>query len=121
VRIGVIPAVIAVVCVPKLGAHNAMKLFLTGERFSGAQAVTLGLVHRAVPREKLREAVKEEINMICLGAPNAVVGEYRPLNAAASLNPVSRDTSGTQKARKLRAFSTNLQTCPISRTGWLGG
>ena len=48
VRIGVIPAVISVVCLPKLGAHNAMKLFLTGERFSAQQSVDMGLVHRAV-------------------------------------------------------------------------
>ncbi|MEM7004001.1 MAG: enoyl-CoA hydratase/isomerase family protein, partial [Pseudomonadota bacterium] len=29
VRIGVIPAVISVVCIPKLGTHHGMKLFLT--------------------------------------------------------------------------------------------
>src|SRR6185295_11624207 len=69
VRIGVIPAIIAVVCVPKLGQHNAMKLFLTGERFSGAQAVGLGLAHKAVAKDRLREAVKEETDMIGLGAP----------------------------------------------------
>jgi methylglutaconyl-CoA hydratase len=43
VRIGVIPAVIFVVCIPKLGTHHGMKLFLTGERFSGAKAVEVGL------------------------------------------------------------------------------
>ena len=49
VRIGVIPAVISVVCLPKLGTHHGMKLFLTGERFTGQQAVDFGLAHRAVP------------------------------------------------------------------------
>lgn len=72
VRIGVIPAVIAVVCVPKLGTHNAMKLFVTGERFKGAQAVSLGLAHRAVPKDGLHAAVQEEIDMIRLGGPIAV-------------------------------------------------
>lgn len=72
VRIGVIPAIISVVCTPKLGAHNAMKLYITGERFSGRDAVRLGLAHRAVPAGALREAVQEEIDMICLGGPNAV-------------------------------------------------
>ena len=72
VRIGVIPAVISVVCLPKLGAHNAMKLFLTGERFSAQQSVDMGLVHRAVPGDQLGDAVQEEIDMICLGGPNAV-------------------------------------------------
>lgn len=72
VRIGVIPAVISVVCIPKLGPHNAMKLMLTGERFSGADAVRLGLAHRAVPLADLRAAVQEEIDMINLGGPVAV-------------------------------------------------
>jgi methylglutaconyl-CoA hydratase len=72
VRIGVIPAVISVVCLPKLGTHHGMKLFLTGERFSGDQAVAMGLAHRAVPADALREAVQEEIDMIALGGPIAV-------------------------------------------------
>ena len=73
VRIGVIPAVISVVCIPKLGTHHAMKLFLTGERFTGSQAVDMGFVHRAVPADQLRSAVQEEVDMINLGGPNAVV------------------------------------------------
>ena len=73
VRIGVIPAVISVVCLPKLGTHHGMKLFLTGERFTGSQAVDFGLAHRAVPKDQLKSAVQEEIDMINLGGPNAVV------------------------------------------------
>lgn len=73
VRIGVIPAIISVVCLPKLGAHHGMKLFLTGERFDGQQAVAMGLVHRAVPAAELTAAVQEEIDMIRLGGPNAVI------------------------------------------------
>ncbi len=72
VRVGVIPAVISVVCLPKLGAHHAMKLFLTGERFTARGAVGMGFVHRAVPGDQLEAAVQEEIDMICLGGPDAV-------------------------------------------------
>lgn len=72
VRIGVIPAVISVVCLRKLGNHHGMKLFLTGERFTGRQAVEFGLAHSAVPADKLVEAVQVEIDMIRLGGPNAV-------------------------------------------------
>jgi methylglutaconyl-CoA hydratase len=88
VRIGVIPAIIAVVCVPKLGTHNAKKLFLTGERFTGAQAVGLGLAHRAVAKDRLRAAVQEEIDMICLGAPNAVVECKKLVRKAAEARPL---------------------------------
>lgn len=72
VRIGVIPAVISVVCLRKLGPHHGMRLFLTGERFDGKQAVEYGLAHRAVPREDLMAAVAKEIEAINLGGPKAV-------------------------------------------------
>ena len=72
VRIGVIPAVISVVCIPKLGTHHAMKLFLTGERFTGEQAVSMGFAHRAVKAEELTSMVQEEIDAINLGGPIAV-------------------------------------------------
>jgi methylglutaconyl-CoA hydratase len=73
VRIGVIPAVISVVCLPKLGRHHGMKLFLTGERFGAVRAVEVGLLHRAVPAAQLVAAVNEEIDMIRRGGPNAVI------------------------------------------------
>ncbi|MEM7081096.1 MAG: enoyl-CoA hydratase-related protein [Pseudomonadota bacterium] len=72
VRIGVIPAVISVVCLPKLGTHHGMKLFITGERFTGEQAVEMGFAHRAVPEAALLDAVQEEVDMINLGGPIAV-------------------------------------------------
>jgi len=73
VRIGVIPAIISVVCLRKIGAHHGMRLFLTGERFDGEQAVDMGLAHRAVPLDNLMEAVQQEVDTICLGGPNAIV------------------------------------------------
>ena len=73
VRIGVIPAVISVVCLPKLGTHYGMRLFVTGERFTGTRAVEMGLAHRAVPGGQLVSAVEAEIEMINLGGPTAVV------------------------------------------------
>lgn len=88
VRIGVIPAIIAVVCVPKLGTHQAMKLFVTGEQFTGAQAVGFGLAHRAVARERLRDAVQEEIDMICMGAPTAVAEAKKLVRRAAEPRPL---------------------------------
>jgi methylglutaconyl-CoA hydratase len=72
VRIGVIPAIISVVCLRKLGTHHGMKLFLTGERFTGKDAVAYGMAHRAVPLEELNAAVQEEIDAIKQGGPNAI-------------------------------------------------
>ena len=72
VRVGVIPAMISVVVIPKLGIQNTMWLFLTGERFDAQRAVDLGLIHRAVPAEQLDAAVADVLGMIRLGGPNAI-------------------------------------------------
>ena len=50
-----------------------MKLFITGERFSGIRAVEMGFAHRAVPKDQLVSAVNEEVDMINRGGPIAVV------------------------------------------------
>ena len=72
VRIGVIPAVISVVCLPKLGPAHGMKLLLTGERFDGRRAVELGLAHRAVPAAQLQAAVQQEVDALRLAGPQAL-------------------------------------------------
>lgn len=78
VRVGVIPAMISVVVLPKLGEHQTMRLFLTGERFSAAEAVGYGLLHRVVPAAGLEAAVQAEIDAIALGGPIAI-GEAKRL------------------------------------------
>ena len=72
VRIGVIPAMISVVVLPKLGIQQAMWLFVTGERFTATRAVELGLIHRAVPADALDTAVDEILGMVRLGGPTAI-------------------------------------------------
>lgn len=72
VRVGVIPAMISVLVIPKLGIQNAMWLFLTGERITAPRATQLGLIHRAVPASDLDAAIAEVIGMVRLGGPNAV-------------------------------------------------
>lgn len=78
VRIGAIPAVISVVVLPKLGPHQTMRLFLTGERFDARRAEQYGLVHRVVPAGELEQAVDAEVHAIAQGGPIAV-GEAKRL------------------------------------------
>jgi len=72
VRVGVIPAMISVVVIPKLGIHHTMQLFLTGERFDAGRAVELGLIHRAVAAVDLDTAINDIAGMIRLGGPTAI-------------------------------------------------
>ena len=72
VQIGVIPAIISVVCLRKLGTHHGMRLFLTGERFTAKEAVDYGMVHKSVPEDQFLATVQAEIDAIKLGGPNAI-------------------------------------------------
>ena len=72
VRVGVIPAMISVVVLRKLGVHHGMRLFLTGETFDATRALGYGLLHRVVPAADLARAVQKEVDAIALGGPQAV-------------------------------------------------
>lgn len=72
VRVGVIPAMISVVVLPKLGVHQGMRLFLTGETFDARAALGYGLLHRVVPAADLTRAVEAEIDAIALAGPTAL-------------------------------------------------
>jgi methylglutaconyl-CoA hydratase len=85
VRIGVIPAMISVVVLPKLGPHQTMRLFLTGRRFDAAEALGYGLLHRVVPAADLTAAVGEEVEAIALGGPTAVAEAKRLVRTVARL------------------------------------
>ncbi len=86
VRVGVIPAMISVVVLPKLGVHQAMRLFLTGARFGSVEARDYGLVHRVVPAAGLTAAVQEEVDAIALGGPNAVAEAKRLIRTVARVS-----------------------------------
>lgn len=100
VRVGVVPAIISVLCIPKLGVQNAMWLFLTGERISAARAVEVGLVHRAVPAAELDRAVDEVIGLVRLGGPNALREAKRLVRRVPtlSLDEGFRETTATSLA-----------------------
>ena len=85
VRLGLIPAMISVVVLPKLGVQRTMRLFLTGERFDGAKAAEYGLLHRVVGPEELERAVQEEVAAIALGGPEAIAEAKRLIRTVARL------------------------------------
>lgn len=72
VRIGVAPAVISVVCLPKLRRADALELFLTGERITAQRAAEVGLITRAVPHDQLDAAVDEVVGKVVRGGPAAL-------------------------------------------------
>ena len=72
VRIGVAPAMISVLCLPKMRPAEAAEAMLLGNRMTGTDAARLGLVNKAVPSEKLDEEVQKFVDDLLAGGPNAL-------------------------------------------------
>lgn len=79
VRIGVAPAMISVVCLPKMRDADARSAFLRGNRFTGAEAARLGLVNLAVARTRLDEEVDAIIKDLLAASPAALAASKRLL------------------------------------------
>ena len=72
VRIGVAPAIISVVCLPKLRRGDALELFLTGERITAARAAEVGLITSAAPASRLDSVVSDLVGKLAAGGPIAL-------------------------------------------------
>jgi len=71
-KLGLTPAVISPYLLRRMGERNLREYFLTGERFSAARAVELGLVNAVVPAAELDAAIAEKIGMLVSGGPQAL-------------------------------------------------
>ena len=80
VRLGVAPAIISVVCLPKMRRGDALEAFLRGNRFPASRAAEYGLISRAVPAAELDAAVDEVLADLRLGGPNALGFAKRLVN-----------------------------------------
>lgn len=103
VRIGVIPAMISVVVLPKLGEHLTMRLFLTAERFTAQQALEYGLVHRVVQADDLGAAALAEVDAIAQGGPNAIAEAKQLVRKVAQLSEDEAFAYAEQTIAKLFA------------------
>ncbi|HEB88126.1 MAG TPA: enoyl-CoA hydratase [Deltaproteobacteria bacterium] len=72
VRLGVVPAIISVVCLPKMRRGEALEAFLRGNRFPATRAAELGLINRAVADDALDAAVDGVLDDLRLGGPQAL-------------------------------------------------
>ena len=79
VRVGVAPAVISVVCLPKLRPADARAAFLRGSRFPAAEAARMGLVNAAVPADRLDDEVDAVVTDLLAGGPGAIAAAKRLL------------------------------------------
>lgn len=74
VRIGVAPAMISVLCLPKMRTSDASAAFLRGNRFLAPEAERMGIVNQAVPADEIDAAVDEVVTDLLAGGPGALAG-----------------------------------------------
>lgn len=86
VRIGVAPAIISVVCLPKMRLAAAQSAFLRGQRFGALEAASTGLITMSVPRESLDSTVRDVVNDLLAGEPRALAATKELLHTVPSLS-----------------------------------
>jgi methylglutaconyl-CoA hydratase len=82
VRVGVVPAVISAVVLPRMVPSVAHRLMLTGEVFDAPTAQHGGLVDVVVPAEDVDGSVAEQVTALGKGAPLALAETKRLLRRA---------------------------------------
>jgi methylglutaconyl-CoA hydratase len=72
VRVGVVPATISVVCLPKMKLADAQSAFLRGNRFLAPEAARMGLITKSVPAGELDAELVSVLNDLLAGEPTAI-------------------------------------------------
>jgi methylglutaconyl-CoA hydratase len=81
VRLGLVPAVISAVVLPRMLPHVGHRLMLTGEVFDAVVAAGGGLVDLAVPDDEVDDTVTAQVRALAAGAPVALAETKRLLRA----------------------------------------
>jgi len=115
VRIGAAPAMISVVCLPKMRRADAAELMLLGDKISATRAAEVGLVNYAVVPGDIEAKVADIVAKLLRGGPNALAATkslvYRvpgmPVDDASQwTSDLSMKLFGSQEARDgIQAFA----------------
>jgi methylglutaconyl-CoA hydratase len=81
VRLGLVPAVISAVVLPRMVPHVAHRLMLTGKVFDAATAADGGLVDLVVPDADVNGEVRAQLVELTAGSPAALAETKRLLRA----------------------------------------
>ena len=111
VRLGIIPAVIGPYVIAAMGARQARRFILTGERFDAAAAMRLGVVHQLTPAAGLDDAVDACLRHLLASGPKAVMAAKELVHNLAQrpITPALVDETAKRIA--------TLRTTPEAREG----
>jgi methylglutaconyl-CoA hydratase len=113
-KLGIIPAVISPFVIAKIGASQARRLFLTGERFEADRAQAIGLVHDVVGIDALDGTVDAIARELETAGPSAVAAAKRLIRdvtatsydatRALTTTAIARQRTSDEGQEGLRAF-----------------
>jgi len=86
VKLGLIPAVVSPYIVSAMGHRNTKRLFITGDRFSADEALSMGLIHDVVEPTSLDDATQTELDSLLKAGPSAQVECKRLLHKLAGIS-----------------------------------
>ncbi|MFO1257647.1 MAG: enoyl-CoA hydratase-related protein [Gammaproteobacteria bacterium] len=71
-KLGLIPATISPYVIHAIGARQALRYFMTAEKFSAQDALRIGLCHEVVDHSKLQETLHNYLSLIIRNGPQAL-------------------------------------------------
>ena len=77
VKLGLMPAVISPFIIQAVGSRVARRYFLTGERFTAAEAYRIGLAHEVVTPDVLDAKLSSIVGQITRNGPQAMIQSKR--------------------------------------------
>jgi methylglutaconyl-CoA hydratase len=86
VRVGVAPAMISVLCLPKMREADARAAFLRGNRFPASEAVRMGLITASVPADQLDAEIDSIVSDLLAGEPGAIAASKELINTVPTLS-----------------------------------
>lgn len=107
VRLGLVPATISPYVAAAIGGRAARRYFLTGERFSAAEARRIGLVHEVAPTAELDAAMEKIVAALLEGGTSAQARSKR-LIAEVQDRPVT-EAMMTLTARAIAAARASTE------------
>ena len=122
VRLGIVPAVISAVVLPRMVPHVAHRLMLTGQVFDADTAAAGGLVDLVVPDADVDGEVRAQLVHLTAGAPAALAETKRLLRArtpalrlrraARAVRALLRRARRARRASRRSARSARPAGCP---------